>query len=239
MRGDTFDEFSYLFQEHPKSRTKKHRTPGEDLLRSAVASRKADMVRKLLERGVNPNARDHYGNTPLLCLSDSDMDHRPNKIPIMELLLAHGADPNAANKNGTTPLHNTYHFWDVDECHAAIDLLIQSGADPNKPDAYGQTPLYELFNCEILAVLLGHGAAVNHTDSNGASPLYRASYSCVADRVETLLSFGRTPTYVTIGENLRCTVRLIGRGFILLSKRCYRQEAVPTRAMRTEICRYM
>ena len=55
------------------------------------------MIRKLLELGVDVNAADVEGNTPLHSLPNAE--HRP----LAQLLLENGADVYKKNNNGQSP----------------------------------------------------------------------------------------------------------------------------------------
>jgi len=57
-----------------------------------------ERVRKLLEKGENPNVRDEYGSTPLHKAASR------GHVDVVRLLLEHGADPTVKDKNGATPL---------------------------------------------------------------------------------------------------------------------------------------
>jgi ankyrin repeat protein len=65
-------------------------------LHAAVASRNAESVRLLLERGADPNARQQIGYTPLMGAAQSGLDE------VVSMLLARGADPSAASDKGET-----------------------------------------------------------------------------------------------------------------------------------------
>lgn len=64
---------------------------------AAASVRDAASMRLLLERGADPNARQHLGYAPLhATAANGDRD-------LTELLLAHGADPFAKTDDGRTP----------------------------------------------------------------------------------------------------------------------------------------
>jgi ankyrin repeat protein len=80
-------------------------------------------VRILAEAGVDINARDAEGNTPL---------HETVLTDVEEELLRLGADVNARNNDGETPIFTTC------DDHA-IALFIQHGADLTIQDNEGRT----------------------------------------------------------------------------------------------------
>ncbi|MEJ2780413.1 ankyrin repeat domain-containing protein [Stygiolobus sp. CP850M] len=70
------------------------RTP----LHKAPLNGHVEIVRVLLKRGADPNAKDNYGSTPL---------HEAAKeghVEIVKLMLERGADPRIADNGGCIPL---------------------------------------------------------------------------------------------------------------------------------------
>lgn len=67
-------------------------------LHAAAAAGQAEMIRMLLERGADPNARQQAGFAPLHEAAATGL------IEMAKLLLAHGADVNAMVDDGRTPL---------------------------------------------------------------------------------------------------------------------------------------
>ncbi|MDE2643043.1 MAG: ankyrin repeat domain-containing protein [Verrucomicrobiota bacterium] len=119
------------------------------------AARNGDLagVQAELDKGVDVNAKDDVGKTPLTYAA------RFGHKEVAELLLAKGADASAkTDDNGTTPLH-----------HAALNghketaaMLIAKGADVNAKLAVdGGTPLYQA----------AWGGDVNAKDVDGETPL--------------------------------------------------------------------
>jgi len=121
-------------------------------------------VKKLLEKGENPNAKDKDGWTPLH--TAAYMGH----VDVVKLLLEHGANPNIQNKDGVTPLH-TAAFWDrVD----VVKLLLERGADPNAKDKDGWTPLHTAAfwdRVDVVKLLLERGADPTVKNRGGKTPL--------------------------------------------------------------------
>lgn len=94
-----------------------------------------EIVRMLLDAGVDPNARDDEGNTPLHeCVAGDGAN-----IVAAEVLVAAGADLNARNNDGQTPLVYLYetHF----EYAKVVPFLLKHGADPLIPNSRGQNAI--------------------------------------------------------------------------------------------------
>ena len=62
-----------------------------------------DNIKALLDYGADPNARNIYGNTPLLLAFSGKRKHEPTS-ELVELLLKAGADPNLQNRNGESAM---------------------------------------------------------------------------------------------------------------------------------------
>jgi len=99
-------------------------------LHSAVAlSKKASVVKTLLDRGANTEARDTAGNTPLF------LAVMTGEFSAATVLLAREADANARNNPGLAPLHIAASRNRL----AMAKLLLKHGANP-KLRASGQMP---------------------------------------------------------------------------------------------------
>ncbi|MCE2993823.1 MAG: ankyrin repeat domain-containing protein [Alphaproteobacteria bacterium] len=86
----------------------------------------------LIQNGVELNAQDHSGQTPL------HWAIRAGNTDIATLLIKNGAELNAQDHLGQTPL-----YWAIRAGNAYIvKLLIEEGADVNAKDNIGQTPLF-------------------------------------------------------------------------------------------------
>jgi ankyrin repeat protein len=102
---------------------------GVSVLIAYVARSRADIVAKLLERGVAVNLQDADGDTPLHIAA------QVGNLEVLQLLLAKGANVNAKNNVGGTPL-----MWAAVYDHEAVTrALIDHGADVSAKDEDGVT----------------------------------------------------------------------------------------------------
>jgi N-acyl-D-amino-acid deacylase len=148
-------------------------------LARAIRDANLKAVRALLDAGVDVNARDANGNTPLLLAA---VYASPECV---ELLLKKGADVNAANKAGATPL-----------MRAATDypkakLLIDAGADVKAKMSLGKTAIMiaalKYGNSKTVKLLLDKGADAKARDPNGVSPILVAASTGDLDTMKLLV----------------------------------------------------
>jgi ankyrin repeat protein len=102
---------------------------GGTVLMSYVWREQEDTVRKLLERGADPNLGDQDGDTPL-----HGAAMRGN-VKLLQMLLDKGADPNAKNKLGGTALMWAGTYGQEE----AARVLLEKGAEPTLKDHNGIT----------------------------------------------------------------------------------------------------
>ncbi|MBN2493615.1 MAG: ankyrin repeat domain-containing protein [Deltaproteobacteria bacterium] len=146
-------------------------------------------VKKLLDRGVNINARDDRGNTALHLIACSD--HHS----LMILLLSKGIDANAQSRSGLTALMMASKFAML----KTMRRLLDHSADPNLRDEDGRTALMHLLwdeasaqthrhfysqedKLEAVKLLLSKGAKAEDRDSKTRwTPLIYESTSLYFD----------------------------------------------------------
>ncbi|EAU31376.1 predicted protein [Aspergillus terreus NIH2624] len=131
-------------------------------LRSAL-----EVIRLLLDRGCNPNAKDIHGCTPLLYGKGKPY----SLVAVMRQMRK--VHPNAELHDGRAPPPFTTEEYLLE----MIRLLLEKGGDPNAMDRGGRTPLFHAAGCfskSVVGLLLDKGAKVNLTDPKGHSPICHA-----------------------------------------------------------------
>ncbi len=155
------------------------------------------LIRTLLDRGANPNARtaevpptrrfllglgdlswvDFTGQTPFVRAALS------GDLSVMKLLLEKGADPNIPTASSTTALMAAAGVnWVVAQTFTedlptqleAVKLCLEKGADVNAANSMGLTAVFGAANRgadELLAFLVERGARLDVKDKEGRTPI--------------------------------------------------------------------
>ena len=127
-----------------------------DKLFAAVKKGNVAEVKRLLEGGLDVNARDEFAETPLHWAA------RIGDVRMAELLIKYGGDINARNNAENTPLHVAVAYGHLD----MAEFLINHGGDINAKNEEGWTPLH-------VAVFNGHLSLVKLLLEKGADPSIR------------------------------------------------------------------
>lgn len=155
-----------------------------------VAATSPVLVRLLLEAGVDANAADDTGATPLHRVYTSSN----SAITSIQLLIEQGhADINAVQAEGQTPLHAMIQTLHTE---AAIQFL-EYGPNCNAIDGNGNTPLHIAMqryrsNLTTVEALLTKGADPNIANNAGATPLLLLNHTDATSSrlIDTFLQAG-------------------------------------------------
>lgn len=149
-----------------------------------------EVVKFLVDKGSDVNARDNINSTPLLWASGF------GKPETVAFLISKGADVKATDDNGWTPL-----IWAAGLGQPmTVDILVKSGADLKVADKQtGDTPLLRGARTgkpESIKILVDAGADVKATNKAGQTALHLAAASGNADKVKILLDAKSDPAAV-------------------------------------------
>lgn len=183
------------------------------LLFISIKYKNIEIIKYLIEKGVDVNISDNKQNTPLmLACSTKNPD-------VAELLLQYGANVNLKN-DSETPLTLACNVSDNSD---TVKLLLKYGLDINAPiTETGANALMVLTNKKSsLGVknLIESGADVNLCDKDGKSALFYAILQCNTELVEILIENGaeinlcdkdgKTPLYYAISKNNKDIVKTL------------------------------
>ncbi|MDE2794040.1 MAG: ankyrin repeat domain-containing protein [Gemmatimonadota bacterium] len=143
-------------------------------------------VRRLLELGADPEARDSVGRiADPVCywgpgaFSDAWVARTPAES--VRGCLESGIPVDARDEEGATFLARMVSAGPCcNDFENVLSVLVAAGADVNAPDTAGGTPLHrasanELPSPRVISALLEAGADVNARDSRGSTPLHAAA----------------------------------------------------------------
>jgi ankyrin repeat protein len=172
---------------NPNAKTKNGNTPLH-----LANTENLRLLEILVEHGVNINAVNAWGRSPLLEMISrlgysSSLDKQQPNVKVFQRLLELGADLHVADKQGDTVfhhiMHNTRRFADP-ELMPFIETLLRAGADLNRRNKKGQPPLWKYENGpsgssanndddeELLRVLVHAGMDLNARDEEGRTVLW-------------------------------------------------------------------
>lgn len=137
-------------------------------LNQAIENADEKLIKTLISGGVDVNAKNYFGETPLHVVKDIEM---------AKLLISKGANVNAKDKAGNTPVYKRI----SDSNKPIVELLIQNGADVNAKNENGETPLHIAQKAElgesIKNLLLENGANPNIKDNRGLTAIQNSKNS--------------------------------------------------------------
>jgi len=149
-----------------------------------------EVVKFLVDKGADVNARDLIKSTPLLWAAGF------GKPETVAFLLSKGSDVKATDDNGWTPL-----IWAAGLGQPmTVDILVKSGADLTVADqTAGDTALLRAARTgkpESLKILIAAGADVSVKNKAGQTALHLAAASGNVDKVQQLLAAKADPAAV-------------------------------------------
>jgi cytohesin len=173
----------------------KNNNNGSTPLHIAAYKGHVEIVKILLDRGADLNAKDNTGHAPLHWAAIE------GHVDVVRVLLDRGANPNAKNNTGHTPLHNAAYFGHVE----IVKILLDRGADLNAKDNTGHAPLHWAAiegHVDVVRVLLDRGANPNAKNNTGHTPLHNAAYFGHVEIVKLLLERGADPRIADNGGHI-------------------------------------
>ena len=150
----------------------------------AVNGGNFEEVRRLLNAGVDVNARDNHGWTALIAAASI------HHLGLAEVLVEFGANLNAEDDRGETALFTAAGLYCGD---AFVKLLVENGANVHAKERNGRTALHMaaiMGEPAIAKLLLENGAAVNAKNSHGLTALHEAVRGGELEMVKLLLGEG-------------------------------------------------
>ena len=158
----------------------------------AIETSNVDLLRKLIDKGVDVNATILLVKTPLTHAVEQD----DVSYDVVKILLDARADPGMPDKTpwGMKPLHTVCAKGLID----VAGLFVKAEADVNVKDNGSMVPLHfaaRYNQVEMVKYLIENSAYVHATDNCGKTPLHRACEERNMEIVELLLNAGKLPSH--------------------------------------------
>jgi ankyrin repeat protein len=165
-------------------------------------ARTLDVITRLTQLGLDLEARDQHGWTPLIAA----IDVRPESLGRVKALIAAGAEVNATDDHGFTTVMRATAIASVE----ILQTLIDAGADPHAPSDYGWNAFHagidmghrEQRAADLLAcfrLLRSLGVDIQHKNQGGETPLERAIHRGTEADLGALLAAGADPNALISG----------------------------------------
>ncbi|MFC1793923.1 ankyrin repeat domain-containing protein [Planctomycetota bacterium] len=156
----------------------------EQSIKVAINSNDLEKVKELIAKGANVNARDMFGNTPLL------QAIKIGRLSFVEPLIAAGANVNAKDPQGKTPL-----YLAKEKGYADLEKrLIEAAQEQRKAREESSKPsIHKASRAgdqEKVEAFLEQGIDINVRDNDGRTPLHCASIGGREELVRFLISKG-------------------------------------------------
>ena len=183
-----------------KPKLNEKRPDGQNVLFEVVKHNNFDLIKLLLNYGMNPNVIDNDGNTPLSFLVETGLklkikDAREKFIDRLVFLLRFRVDTGIQDKDGRTVFHKAVIANDLE----VVEKLLTKKANLDAKDNQGRTALHHTQwngNYKIARWLIAAGANMNEPDKAGF----------------TLLN------YAAIFGHVRLVIALIASGVLMYNK---------------------
>ena len=206
---------------------------------SAIKDGNLEMVRKLLEKGADPNLQNINGTGTLLHYAVAF-----TKADIVQELITKGALVNTEDNLKESPLHvATALLHEVDDEKEVTDLelivkyLLKAGANPNTKSFYrtlyepliGNTPLHSAANynnTSMVRELIKYGAMINETTNEQNTPLHIAAMFGGVSAAKVLLQNGANPNLMNTNGETPLHLAAF-RGYVRLTKLLLKHGADP------------